>query len=75
MPIPKPRKYERRDPFIERCMGNATMNEDYPDNAQRYAICIGAFDKSVELTIVLDDADKEETVKLSEVVSTINTED
>lgn len=39
MPIPKPKKDESEDDFIERCMGNDTMNEDYPDNKQRLAVC------------------------------------
>ena len=39
MPLPKPRDGESRDDFLERCMGNATMVEDYPDQDQRYAVC------------------------------------
>jgi len=39
MPIPKPNDGESHDDFIERCMGNDTMQEDYPDEDQRLAIC------------------------------------
>jgi len=39
MPIPKPGQTEDRATYIERCMGDATMNREYPDNAQRMAIC------------------------------------
>ena len=39
MPIPKPKKNEDKDTFLERCMGNDTMVEEYPDEDQRYAIC------------------------------------
>jgi len=39
MPIPKPRKNETKDDFLDRCMGNDTMNDEYPDNKQRYAVC------------------------------------
>lgn len=42
MPIPKRRKDEDRTDFLSRCMGDSTMNKDYPDNKQRYAICIGS---------------------------------
>lgn len=39
MPLPKPNNGETKDEFIERCMGNETMVEDYPENDQRYAVC------------------------------------
>lgn len=39
MPIPKPKKNESKDDFMDRCMGNDTMNEEYPDEKQRYAVC------------------------------------
>lgn len=39
MPLPEPNKNESKKDFISRCMGNPTMNKEYPDNNQRYAIC------------------------------------
>lgn len=39
MPLPKPNEGESRDDFMTRCMGNPTMNEEYPDNEQRAAVC------------------------------------
>jgi hypothetical protein len=39
MPIPNRRKDEQRDKFMSRCMSDTTMNKEYPDNGQRYAIC------------------------------------
>ena len=39
MPIPKPRSYESQDMFIRRCMADETMNEEFPDRDQRYAVC------------------------------------
>lgn len=39
MPLPNPRDSESEDDFIKRCMSNDLMNEEYPDNDQRYAIC------------------------------------
>lgn len=45
MPIPKPKKNEKEDDFIERCMGNETMKEEYPDNDQRLAICYDSWRK------------------------------
>lgn len=46
MPIPKPRmgaKPESRSEFISRCAGDATMNRDYPETAQRVAVCYAAY--------------------------------
>jgi HK97 family phage prohead protease len=45
MPIPKPKKGEKEDDFIERCMGNETMKDEYPDNDQRLAICYDSWRK------------------------------
>jgi len=42
MPIPKPKKDESKKDFISRCMGNPTMNEEYKNPNQRYAICNNA---------------------------------
>ena len=48
MPIPSPRKNEEETKFIERCMGDKTMNKDYEDNKQRYAVCKTKWDKHTE---------------------------
>lgn len=39
MPIPKPNRYEDEDSFIERCMADDVMVEDYEDEKQRLAVC------------------------------------
>jgi len=46
MPIPKPKKNESEDDFIERCMSDDGMQEDYPDNDQRLAICFDSWRKA-----------------------------
>lgn len=40
MPIPEPRTNEPRNAFIDRCMGDETMNQEYPTREQRYAVCV-----------------------------------
>jgi len=45
IPIPKPKKGEVDKDFISRCMGDTTMNKEYPDNKQRSAICYGQLRK------------------------------
>lgn len=40
MPIPVKNPGENKEKFIQRCMSDKTMVREYPDNRQRYAICI-----------------------------------
>ena len=53
MPLPKPNSGETHDHWMGRCMGNPTMNEEYPDGKQRYAVCQSIWDrkKSTEETM------------------------
>lgn len=43
MPNPKPN--EQKDEFIKRCMGDDKALNDFPDNAQRYAVCQSLWEK------------------------------
>jgi len=44
MPIPKPNVGESRDKFMSRCLSSDVMQQDYSDNAQRFAVCSSSFD-------------------------------
>ena len=35
-----PRAGEDRETFLDRCMGDDKMVREYPDNDQRYAVCL-----------------------------------
>lgn len=48
MPIPNPRKDETREDYVNRCMGETVMVDDYPDNKQRYAVCNVQWRKSLK---------------------------
>src|SRR5690554_1869519 len=48
MPLPKPNDGETKDEFIERCMGDETMKEEYPDGDQRLAVCMTQWDERQE---------------------------
>ena len=39
MPLPKPKPTEKQQEFMNRCMGDPTMNKEYPRQDQRLAIC------------------------------------
>lgn len=39
MPLPTPNSGETQDEFIERCMSDDTMVEDFPDEDQRLPVC------------------------------------
>ena len=41
MPIPKRKPDEDRNDFLSRCMSDSTMNKEYPEASQRYAVCLG----------------------------------
>lgn len=43
MPIPKPSSGEGEDDFMSRCMGDGTMQAEYPTNNQRLAVCLSSF--------------------------------
>lgn len=40
MPIPQKTQDETQAQFISRCMDNDKMKEEYPDEEQRFAVCI-----------------------------------
>jgi len=39
MPLPTKNPNEEREEFIARCMGDEIMKKEYPNNAQRLAVC------------------------------------
>ena len=39
MPLPSPRTTETQKDFIDRCMGDSVMNNEYPKQSQRRAVC------------------------------------
>jgi hypothetical protein len=43
MPMPKPKEGETQDEFMARCMADDVMVEEYPDEKQRYAVCLTQF--------------------------------
>lgn len=45
MPIPKPEPNEQMTEFIERCMSDEVMQEEYPNEGQRIAICAKQWSK------------------------------
>lgn len=51
MPLPKPSKGQTEKDFIESCMGNSTMNKEFPDNGQRFKVCQSLFSKSKKASL------------------------
>lgn len=52
MPIPKPTPTEDVDKFIDRCMSDENMNTEYPDQKQRYAVCLVTYEKQAQKNIL-----------------------
>ena len=45
MPLPLPNQDEKKQDFLSRCMGNPTMNREYPKREQRFAVCQAQYEK------------------------------
>jgi len=43
--MPYPRKAEKKEHYIQRFMGSAEANRDYPDAKQRYAVANSMWEK------------------------------
>jgi len=46
--MPEPKDGEKKKDFLDRCMSDEVMNEDYPDKDQRFAICNSIWDEREE---------------------------
>jgi hypothetical protein len=46
MPIPKPDLRKTEQKFISDCMGDESLNKDFPNQKQRYAVCKSTFDRA-----------------------------
>lgn len=57
MPLPKPNNGEDKDKFISRCMGNPTMNSEYPKSDQRYGFCMSQWSKKFAEDVMADKLD------------------
>lgn len=63
MPVPTPHGNESKDDFLDRCMGDDKMVDEYEQD-QRYAICISKWEgkeesKHNELKDILEEIDEE----------------
>lgn len=59
MPLPTPTTSESKDDFISRCMADSTSVADFPDSAQRMAVCQRQWDEGkAKATWYAKEADK-----------------
>lgn len=54
MPIPSPKPNENKQNFLSRCMSDNKLQQEFPDNQQRLAICISQTSKSSSILEGLD---------------------
>jgi len=45
MPIPKPKKNEKKSVFVNRCFNDSVMKEEFPNAEQRWAVCYNQWKK------------------------------
>jgi hypothetical protein len=38
--MPQPRKDEKKEAYLSRCMESDEMNSEFPKDKQRYAVCL-----------------------------------
>ena len=46
MPLPNPKKDEKRDEFVSRCMSDDGMGKEFPKDKQRVAVCYSIYKKA-----------------------------
>lgn len=39
MPLPSKNKTQSDQEFMDSCLSNETVNKEFPDNSQRFAVC------------------------------------
>ena len=60
MPLVTPKKSEKQGEFVSRCMGDETMNKDFPNQKQRAAVCYSQWgDKKAKASVVLGEGKNE----------------
>ena len=67
MPLVKPRYKEKREDFIERCMGDKTSVEDFPSRGQRLAVCNSLFNERNKK----EEISMEETKLMAEAIQSL----
>jgi hypothetical protein len=45
MPVPTPSNNEDMDNFMDRCMSDNNMQDEFPDRTQRVAVCTRSWDE------------------------------
>lgn len=46
MPLPEPKEGESEKEFISRCMTDESMESEFPESDQRYAVCQKQWDNN-----------------------------
>lgn len=57
MPMPKPKNSESKDEFLNRCMADSVMTDEYGDESQRYAVCNTLWDEKKDLKFIKFNSD------------------
>lgn len=46
MPLPSPKKDEKKSAFVQRCLADPIVQKDFKDIKQRVAVCYSQFEQS-----------------------------
>lgn len=62
MPLIKPKDGEEKKDWMDRCLANPVMNDEYPDSKQRYAVCSSIWKNKKEKKMATNRKDLENGV-------------
>jgi len=51
MPLPEPKKNQKKNDFVNECMDNADMLKEFSDEKQRAAVCYSQFEKGAKASV------------------------
>jgi hypothetical protein len=51
MPLPEPKKNQKKNDFVNECMDNSDMLKEFSDDKQRAAVCYSQFEKGAKASV------------------------
>jgi len=62
MPIPSPKGKQTEKSFIDKCMSDPSMTDEFKDNKQRYAVCVNQYKRSKKIDASWEDFSNEKII-------------
>ena len=72
MPLPSPRKKEKKKDFVSRCISEVAKDPKFKDNQQRIAICYTQFDQAKASADVVVGSGDDEFLDFAEPIKKVS---